>query len=93
MLTLPVAVRSSSGLPADIIGLNDRGYLRAGLVADITVFDPDTFLDTATFEEPYHAPTGLKHVFVAGVPAVYEGQATGALTGRALRKTRQPERQ
>ena len=93
MLSLPAAVRSSSGLPADILGLNDRGYVRAGLVADITVFDPETFLDTATFEEPYHAPTGLKHVLVAGVPAVYEGQATGALTGRALRKTRQPERQ
>lgn len=93
MLSLTAAVRSSSGLPADILGLNDRGYVRAGLVADITVFDPETFLDTATFEEPYHAPTGLKYVLVAGTPAVYEGQATGALTGRALRKTRQPERQ
>jgi len=93
MLSVSAAVRSASGLPADIIGLNDRGYVRAGLVADITVFDPEAFTDTATFEEPYHAPTGLKYVFVAGIPAVYEGQASGALTGRALRKTRQPERQ
>ena len=92
MLSMTVAVRSASGLPADIIGLQDRGYLRAELVADITVFDPETFLDTATFEEPYHTPTGLKYVLVAGIPAVYEGQATGALAGRALRKTRQPER-
>lgn len=91
-LSVSAAVRSASGLPADIIGLNDRGYIRAGLAADITVFDPNTFTDTATFEEPYHAPTGLQYVFVSGVPAVYEGQATGALMGRALRKTRQPER-
>jgi N-acyl-D-amino-acid deacylase len=93
MLSLTAAIRSSSGLPADIIGLNDRGYVRPNMVADITVFDPETFLDAATFEEPYHAPAGLKHVLVSGVPAVYEGQATGALMGRALRKTRQPERQ
>ncbi len=87
VLSLPAAVRSCSGLPADIIGLTDRGYLRAGLVADVTVFDPKSFLDMATFEEPFHAPTGLRYVFVAGVPAVYEGQATGALAGTALRKT------
>ncbi len=92
MLSVSAAVRSASGLPADIIGLNDRGYVRTQMVADITVFDPQSFTDTATFEEPYHAPTGLKYVFVAGIPAVYEGQATGATMGRALRKTTQPER-
>ena len=87
VLSLPAAVRSCSGLPADIIGLTDRGYLRTGLVADVTIFDPKSFLDMATFEEPFHAPTGLRYVFVAGVPAVYEGQATGALAGTGLRKT------
>ncbi len=93
MLSVTAAVRSATGLPADIVGLNDRGYVRPQMVADITIFDPTTFMDTATFEEPYHAPAGLKYVFVAGIPAVYEGQATGALNGRALRKTSQPERQ
>ena len=92
LMSMTAAIRSCSGLPADILGLNDRGYLQAGLVADITVFDPNAFIDTATFEEPFHAPAGLKYVLVAGVPAVYEGQATGALMGRAIRKTRQPER-
>ncbi len=91
ILSLAAAVRSASGLPADILGLTDRGYLRPGMVADVTVFDAKTFLDTATFEEPFHAPTGLRYVFVAGVPAVYEGQATGALAGTALRKTKQKE--
>ena len=91
ILSLASAVRGASGLPADILGLTDRGYLRPGMVADITVFDPKTFMDLATFEEPFHAPTGLRYVFVAGVPAVYEGQATGALAGTALRKTKQRE--
>ena len=91
ILSLAAAVRSASGLPADILGLTDRGYLRTGMVADVTVFDPKTFLDLATFEEPFHAPSGLRYVFVAGVPAVYEGQATGALAGTALRKTKQKE--
>ena len=87
VMSLAAAVRSASGLPADIIGLTDRGYLRPGMVADVTVFDPKTFLDMATFEEPFHPPTGLRYVFVAGVSAVYEGQATGALAGTAMRKT------
>ncbi len=91
ILSLASAVRSASGLPADILGLTDRGYLRPGMVADVTVFDPKTFMDLATFEEPFHAPSGLRYVFVAGIPAVYEGQATGALAGTALRKTKQKE--
>ena len=91
LLSLAAAVRSASGLPADILGLTDRGYLRPGMVADVTVFDPKTFMDMATFEEPFHAPTGLRYVFVDGVPAVYEGQATGALAGTALRRTKQKE--
>jgi N-acyl-D-amino-acid deacylase len=86
LLTLPLAVRSATGLPADIIGLKDRGYLRPQMVADIAVFDPNTFLDLATFEEPFQGPTGLRYVFVAGVPSIYQGQATGALAGSALRK-------
>ncbi len=87
LISLPAAIRSATGLPADIIGFKDRGYLRPSMAADICVFDPQTFSDMATFEEPYHAPAGLRYVFVAGVPAVYEGQATGALAGKALRKT------
>lgn len=91
-LSLPLAIRSATGLPADILGLKDRGYLRPQLAADITVFDPRTFLDQATYEEPFQSPTGLRYVFVGGVPAVYQGQATGALAGSALRKaTRKAE--
>jgi len=84
---LPVeqAIRSASGLPADIIGFKDRGYLRTGLAADVMVFDPAKYLDTATFSEPHHYATGVRYVFVNGTPAVHEGQPTGALAGKALK--------
>jgi N-acyl-D-aspartate/D-glutamate deacylase len=84
---LPVsqAIRSSSGLPADILSLADRGYLKPGMVADVVAFDPQQFLDQATFDAPYHYSTGMRYVFVAGQPAIFEGVPTGALAGRALR--------
>lgn len=79
------AIRSATGLPADILGWTDRGYLRAGAVADVVVFDPNTFRDHATFDTPYRYATGVRYVFVSGVPAVYDGVPTGALAGRAIR--------
>ena len=85
VLSVEQAIRSASGLPADIIGFKDRGYLRTGLAADVVVFDPAKYLDTATFEEPHHYATGVRYVFVNGIPAVHEGQPTGALAGKALK--------
>ncbi len=85
VVTLASAIRSCSGLPADILHLDDRGYLRAGYVADIAGFDPSQLMDLATFDSPYRYSTGMKYVFVAGKPAVFEGTPTGALTGKALR--------
>ena len=68
------AVRSSSGLPADILGLTDRGYLREGLVADLVVFDPKTFRDHATFQKPFEVSTGARWVFVNGKAAIDGGE-------------------
>ena len=85
-LPLVVAVRSCSGLPAQIIGLKDRGTLSPGLAADICVFDPEQILDAATYDEPFHYSRGVSYVYVNGVPALYEGVPTGALAGKALRK-------
>lgn len=84
VLSVEQAVRSASGLPADILGLKDRGYLKAGLAADIVVFDPEQFLDQATFEDPHQYSTGAVYVFVNGVPAVAGGTPTGALAGQPL---------
>src|SRR5271170_2909379 len=57
------AIRSCSGLPADILGLGDRGYLKSGYAADIVVFDPTRYIDTATYEDPHRYATGVRYVF------------------------------
>ena len=87
VLSLAAAIRSSSSLPAEILGLDDRGRVAQGLVADLIVFDPETFIDHATFDDPYLPPSGMRHVLVAGQPAVFAGQYTGVLAGQALRKS------
>lgn len=79
------AVRSCSGLPADIIGFTDRGYLKADYFADVVVFDPKTYIDAATFDDPHQYARGTRYVFVNGQPAVFQGVPTGTLAGRALR--------
>ncbi|MBI3855371.1 MAG: D-aminoacylase, partial [Planctomycetes bacterium] len=84
-IPLAFAIRSSSGLPADILGLKDRGYLRAGFKADLVLFDPATFRDRATFEVPDQYSTGAPWVYVNGVAVIAEGKKTDALPGRALR--------
>ena len=89
VVTLEHAVRASSGLPADVLGLTDRGYLKAGAFADVVVFDPKTFRDTATFPKPHQYATGVKWVFVNGTPVVAEGKHDpAARPGRALRHGR-----
>lgn len=86
VVPLAAAIRSATGLPAEILGWNDRGTLKAGLLADVTVFDPAVFRDQATYDDPHRYSAGIKYVFVNGQPAVYQGQPTGALAGRAVRR-------
>jgi N-acyl-D-aspartate/D-glutamate deacylase len=85
VLPLAQAIRSATGLPADILGLADRGYLRPGAYADVLVFDPQTFIDRATFENPQQYSTGVKYLFVAGRLALEDGTLGPALYGRAIR--------
>ena len=85
VLPLEQAIRSSSGLPADILGMTDRGYIKPEACADLVVFDPEEFIDTATFDDPHQYARGARYVFVNGTPAVYNGTPTGALAGRALK--------
>ncbi len=84
-ISLEQAIRSSSGLPADILGLQDRGYIRPNYLADLVVFDPAAFRDVATYEQPHQYATGARYVFVNGQLAVENGLATNKLAGRALR--------
>jgi dihydroorotase/N-acyl-D-amino-acid deacylase len=74
-----------TSLAAQRVGINDRGLLKPGMYADITVFDPNTIIDRSTYEMPSQLATGVSYVLVNGVPVVDNGQVTGALPGRALR--------
>jgi N-acyl-D-amino-acid deacylase len=86
IVPIEFAIRASTGLPADILKLTDRGYLKPGYFADLVVFDPETFRDTATFEKPHQYAAGVKWVIVNGYPEVKDGKyAEGVLGGRVLR--------
>ncbi len=79
------AIRSASGLPADILKLTDRGYLKPGCFADLVVFDPKTYRDKATFDKPHQYATGVVWLFVNGSTAVESGKDTTTLAGKVLR--------
>ncbi len=85
VIPLEHAVRSATGLPADILGLKDRGYLKKGAYADIVVFDTKQLIDTATFDDPHQYSKGIRYLFVNGKPAIAAGFPTGSLAGKALR--------
>jgi N-acyl-D-amino-acid deacylase len=84
VLTLEDAVRKMTSLPARVLGLEDRGLVRAGYWADLVVFDPDRVIDTATYEEPKRYPRGIDYVLVNGVVVIDQGEHTGARPGRVL---------
>ncbi len=86
VLTLEQAIYSASGLPASILGLTDRGFVRAGAFADVIAFDPARFRDAATFDNPVVYAEGIKHVFVNGMHAINNGKYMNTLAGRVLRR-------
>ena len=85
VITLEDAIRRMTSLAAQRVGLADRGTLRAGMYADVTVFDPNTIIDVSTYEDPAHPSIGVSHVFVNGTAVIDNGRMTRALPGRALR--------
>lgn len=85
LLTLEDAVRKMTSLPADRLGLRERGQIRAGFFADVVVLDPATVIDRSTYDRPHQLSVGISHVLVNGVPVVQNGAVTGATPGRALR--------
>lgn len=88
VVTLEQAVRSASGLPAEILRLPDRGVVRPGAYADLVVFDPATFRDAATFDRPTRYAPGVRELFVNGVAVIADGRPRKVLPGRALRLNR-----
>jgi N-acyl-D-amino-acid deacylase len=84
-LTLEDAIRKMSALPAQRLRLTDRGVLKAGMWADVVIFDPATLRDLATFDNPNQLSEGMEYVLVNGVPVIDHGKMTGALPGKVLR--------
>jgi len=84
-LTLEDAIRKFSALPAQRLRLEGRGLLRAGMWADVVIFDPATVRDLATFENPNQLSQGMAYVLVNGAPVIDQGKMTGALPGKVLR--------
>jgi len=83
-LRLEEAIRKMTSQPATRVHLQDRGILRPGMAADVTVFDPATIRDVATFENPNQLSEGMRFVLVNGVPVIDEGKMTNALPGKVL---------
>ena len=85
VIPLEDAVRKMTSAVTTRLRIQDRGVLREGMFADITIFDPHTIADVATFEQPHQLSVGVRHVLVNGTAVVRDGAHTGALPGRALR--------
>ena len=85
LLSLETAIHKMTGGPAARVNLRERGLLREGMFADVTIFNPATVVDRATFESPNQYPVGIDYVLVNGQLSVDKGQRTPALAGRVLR--------
>ena len=86
IIKLPLALQKMTSIPADRLGLTDRGYLEPGYKADITIFNPDTIIDKGTFVNPHQYPEGIAYVIVNGVVTIDQGELTDQRAGRVLRK-------
>jgi N-acyl-D-amino-acid deacylase len=86
LLSLAEAIHKMTGAPAAALGLVDRGVIREGFAADLTLFDPATVGERGTYDDPHHYPSGILTVIVNGAAVIDEGEHTGALPGRVLRR-------
>jgi len=86
IISLPEAVRKMTSLPAQKLGLRDRGVIRPGSWADLVVFNHETIIDVANYSDPKKYPRGIEYVIVNGVLTVSKGRHTGAKAGKVLRR-------
>jgi N-acyl-D-amino-acid deacylase len=85
LVPLEEAIRRLTSLPAENLGIKERGRIAPGMFADLVVFDPGQIQDHATFEKPHQYSTGVQHVFVNGVQVLRDGEHTGATPGQVVR--------
>ena len=88
VISLEEAIRKMTTLPASILGLSDRGAIKAGQWADLVLFDQNTVADRATFEDPFQYPVGIDTVLVNGTVVLDEGKHTNARPGKVLKRAR-----
>lgn len=86
LLSMEDAIWKMTGLPASVFHIPRRGFIREGFRADITVFDPGTICDKATFDNPHQYAEGIEMVFVGGVLSLYHGKLTGERNGAVLKR-------
>lgn len=85
LMSLEEAIRRFTGLPAENLGIEDRGRIAEGFYADIVIFDSEAIADHATFDSPQQFSTGVEHVFVNGIRVLKDGEHTGAMPGQVVR--------
>ncbi len=88
ILDLPTAIHKMTGRPASVFGIKNRGLLREGYRADVVVFDPETVIDTATYEAPKQYPKGIPHVIVNGRIVIENSEVTASGAGEIVRFAR-----
>ena len=89
-LTLEEAIRKMTSMPADRLGLEDRGRIAEGLAADLVIFDAEMVMDRSTFQMPHQYPDGIDYVVVNGAITVDAGEFQDVRAGRALRRGKPP---
>ena len=85
IVTMEHAIRAATSLPAEMLGLTDRGKIKKGFAADLVVFDPQNIRDKATFTDPHHYSEGIVFLFVNGEAVIEHGEYNGKLAGKTLR--------
>jgi N-acyl-D-aspartate/D-glutamate deacylase len=85
-LELTTALRKMTVMPADRLGLKNRGRITLGAIADITIFNAETIADNSKFTDPHHYPSGVEYVIVNGQPTVVKGEMTETRAGKLIRK-------
>jgi N-acyl-D-amino-acid deacylase len=85
VVTMEFAIRAATSLPAEILGLDDRGWIKEGYVADILVFNPETIRDKATWQEPHQYSEGVEYLLINGELAIENGEYAGTLPGKPIR--------
>jgi len=85
VLDLPTAIKKMTSMPADRLGLANRGRVEAGKIADLTIFDPESIIDKSTFTDPHHYSEGIEYVIVGGVLTVFKGTMSLNRAGKVLR--------